>query len=1212
MKNKKKWGIILLPLVIIISLLVLRFWAQECAEFTIDISENFDTTEYKDLVKCSIANWPTGPVHLNYKGANFQITEPTGMGAKIYVCTPGFFDGNKFPDMIGLDVTDPDDQKIILIRNMWEDSDPEDGIDDDGIIFQVDPTEIYDSFHDIGPAAMTTADFNGDGLTDFFFYGQDADAFYHDELFVACMYINNGTENNPNYEPYYNAPNLNFTDRFKSEGIYANWSGDHARSVDLDLDGDQDMLVISEDKIFFLRNPGPSSFTLDNWEVSELNYDQNTGFNESAYPPSPPSSPTNRGGTAVNAADFDNDGDIDIIGGTVNRVDHLVYYENDGTGYFTRDEIPIPNPDVLGTVALFAKDFNKDGLIDIFGANDAWNAGNTAHMWYMRNQGLVEGSLQFSFECQNDCQEILPDPHDVDLGAALDYDQDGDIDIILADGNHSGDYYLIENELAPIYTLYGEAWSLNMAPTLDPNLHAVTKVKINGIKQKVRGDFTGLKVEVWVSNNGRDWEYYIGWEGNEIHNYPGGGKEAPLPHSFTHFGSELRWKIIMIAEEDPMEDYTGASYDTPEVEEINWQYTYVEQREYSRTSVATTLKGSEEEQIKLVIGGTFVFPGWKGYLRAYDVSAMTLEDTSESVLRTVSRPDNSQPGQREIVPEGVEIYWDAGEMLISRAASSRIIYTATPVESVLTRLDFTVSNVDDLGPILEDFNNDNEGLIGFVRGEGRPWKLGDINHSNPVVVGPPDGLADLKGSDYDTFMTDWEDRRKVLYVGANDGMIHCFDVLTGEELWAYIPYNLLPKLREMWAVEETTGTRYFQREPFVDGSPVVADVYIDADGDTNKEWITLLVCGQGRGQGSIQAGGTTGNFYFALDITDPENPQPLWEFTHDRMGETWSVPVIGKINKDGGDAWAAFMGSGYDNVEGSGQQGNVFYAVDLETGASFWNFEATEVDTSPLYFTNIDNAFPGSPSLIDTDSNGYVNRVYIGDLEGRMWKVDVSLNFVDQDSWNEEAIYTDSMNYPILTKPALWINPIATDPVPYLYFGTGGDDYARPDTYYSFIALIDGTAPEVDWYLGDQETLGLAEEKDKGDFDEGEKVWADPKVADYVVYFSTLIGSIESVDPCENIAGQGKLYARWIQAVTGTPVGGTALKGASGPSESLNLAIKTRAAVTLGERDRTTPSGTRKREVYIQEYDSTLQRLEQGVISLLKVKSIREIYRVIR
>jgi len=576
----------------------------------------------------------------------------------------------------------------------------------------------------------------------------------------------------------------------------------------------------------------------------------------------------------------------------------------------------------------------------------------------------------------------------------------------------------------------------------------------------------------------------------------------------------------------------------------------------------------------------------------------------------VSRPDITQPGQREIIPEGVEIYWDAAELLVSRAASSRTIYTATGSE--LTRLGFTSANVGILGPILQDFNNDNEGLIDFVRGEGRPWKLGDINHSNPVVVGPPDGLSDLKGTDYDAFMTDWEDRKKVLYVGANDGMIHCFNVLTGEELWAYIPYNLLPKLREMWAVEETTGERHFQREPLVDGSPVVADVFIDADGDTSKEWITILVCGQGRGQGSIVAGGTTGNFYFALDVTDPDDPKPLWEFTHDRMGETWSVPVIGKISKSGGDAWAAFMGSGYDNVEGSGQQGNVFYAVDLETGESFWNFEAAEVDTSPLYFTNIDSAFPGSPSLIDIDTDGYADRIYIGDLEGRMWKVDVSLNFVDQDSWNEEAIYTDSMNYPILTKPALWINPIATNRVPYLFFGTGGDDYARPDTYYSFIALKDGTAPEVDWYLGDQETLGLAAEKDMGDFGEGEKVWADPKVADYVVYFSSLKGSIESVNPCENITGEGKLYARWIQAVTGTAVGGTALKGASGPSESLNLAIKTRAAVTLGERDRTTPSGVRKREVYIQEYDSTLQRLEQGVVSLLKVQSIREIYRVIR
>jgi len=1210
MRNKKKIGVIILPLMIVISVFVLKFWAQEdCTEYELEYLENFDTTDYKDVEHCSIANWPLGPIHLNYLGGNFEITEPTGMGAKIYVCAAGDFDGDGKPDLIGLDITDEENNKLVLIRNHYEDLN-EDEVDDDGIIFQVDSSETYDWGFQVGPAAIAVADFNMDGLLDFFFYEDPDDDWDFDPEFMAAIYINIGTEMDPHFERYFNSPNLDFTNRFMSEGVYCVWSGDHARAVDLDEDSDQDILVISEDKIFLMRNPGPTNFDLDHWEVAELNYNQRTGFTPGAYPPSPPVGPEYRGGTCVHAGDFDLDGDLDIIGGTVNRVDYLFYYKNDGNGYFTRDEIPIPEPNCLGIVSLFVEDFNTDGRPDIFGANDRWNAGNEARMWLMRNKGFVEGNLEFAFECQSGCEPILPEPHDVDLGASCDYDGDGDLDIIVADGNHSGDYYLIRNDLAPVYTTYGEAWSLNMIPELDSTRYAITKVKIDGIKQKVQGDPRGLRVEIWVSNNGRDWELYVAWDGVAIHNYPGGGKLAPPAHSFTHFGSQLRWKAILIAEEDPMDEYTGASYETPEIEEINWSYTYVDQREYSRTSVATTVAEGAEEK-KLVIGGTFIFPGWQGHLRAYDVSGMTLEDTSSSVIRTVTRPDLASPGGREIIPEGVEIFWDAGEILASRAASTRTIYTATPEESVLTRLEFAATNIETLAPLLQDFNNDNEGLINFVRGEGRDWKLGDINHSNPVAVGPPDGVPDLKGDGYEDFISAWEDRQKVLYAGANDGMLHCFDVLTGEELWAYIPYNLIPKLRSMWAVDEVTGDRYYIRDAYVDGSPVVEDVYVDIDGDTAREWRTILVCGQARGQGSTQAGGTTGNFYFALDVTNPADPQPLWEFTDDRMGESWSVPVIGRIMKGGLDAWVAFMGSGYDNVEGSGQQGNVFYAADLETGESFWEFEAEEVDTSAALGWNINNAFPGSPSLIDIDSNGYVDRIYIGDLDGRMWKVDVSVNFIDQSSWSGVSIYEDSNNYPILTKPALWINPVATEAVPHLYFGTGGDDYAPPDVYYSFIALTDGAVPEVEWYLGDQKTLDLPPEKDTGDLIPGEKVWADPKAADYIVYFSTLQGSIESVNPCENIVGEGKLYTRYVQSVAGGTLGGTALQTESGPAESLALAIKTRAAVTLGGRGRT-GEGARKREVYIQEYDSTLQRLEQGVMAMLQVRSFREIFRIIR
>jgi len=91
----------------------------------------------------------------------------------------------------------------------------------------------------------------------------------------------------------------------------------------------------------------------------------------------------------------------------------------------------------------------------------------------------------------------------------------------------------------------------------------------------------------------------------------------------------------------------------------------------------------------------------------------------------------------------------------------------------------------------------------------------------------------------------------------------------------------------------------------------------------------------------------------------------------------------------------------------------------------------------------------------------------------------------------------------------------------------------------------------------------------------------------------------------------GKLYARFIQAEAGTLIGSTALQTFTGPVENLELSIKTRAAVTLGERQRTS-DGTRKREVYIQEYDSTIQKLEQFAVALLKVRSWREIFKIIR
>ncbi|MBU1186221.1 MAG: VCBS repeat-containing protein [Acidobacteria bacterium] len=1175
-----------------------HFQAQEtCTEFSGFFTENFNTTDYKDTINSSVSDWPNGPVSLNYLGANFQVTEPSGMGARIYVCDAGDFDGDGKPDLIGLDIGN--NNRLILIRNYYEDRNG-DNVDDDGVIFQIDTREVYDTGMTCGPATITTADYNNDGLMDFFFMKNNSDQFGYSG-FVAAMYINRGNARNPNFRRYNQSPNLNFTSRFQQAGIYINWAADHLCSVDIDSDGDVDVLAISQDKIFLIRNPGEDNFNLNNFEISELNYDQRTGFT------------TGRGGSSVDAGDFDGDGDVDVIGGTVNDYHYLVYYDNDGTGNFVRYELAIPNDEATGTVATCVADFNQDGRLDIFGATDRWNAGNEAHMWIFKNLGVgVSMPVNWSFNCLNNCQAILPDPHDVDMSASLDYDGDGDMDIILADANNSGDYYLVRNEIASVYALQAEARSTNVVGDLDPERYAVTKVTVSRLQMGWTGrSRVGLSIDLFVSNNGSEWDLYDTYLENELTNYTNLHQ-----HSFLHFGTQLYWRAVLNAQEDVMAEYDDASYDTPLLSEIQLEYVFVERREYSRTSVAAaSFYDDDSNRKKVLIGASFYYPGWQGQLRAYDITSMSSTSSASSQIETITRPDITSETGREIVAENVDILWDAGELLNNRSAADRVIYTAVPSSGVRrSRLDFTTSNAGVLGPLLQDYNNNTSGLIDFIRGDGRDWKLGDINHSNPVVVGPPSGNASLKGDGYADFAETWEDREKYVYVGANDGMIHCFSVETGEEKWAFVPYNLLPKLRNMWGVDAATGARYFSRDEYVDSTPSVEDVYIDADGDRNQEWITMLVCGQGPGQGSTLAGGTTGNFYFALDITNPDDPQPIWEYTHSSMGETYSVPAIGKISYRGNITWAVFMGSGYDNIVGGGVQGHRFFTLRADDARLIYNFTVGNVNTRRRWSNGVDlsRSLPGSPSIVDTDNDGDADRVYIGDTEGRLWKIDVSDNLRRASDWKRKTIYTDRDNYPIITKPAVWMDASVDGSPPRIYFGTGGDDNAPNDGLYSFIALIDyGNNEEVEWFVGDADNLRLDEDLDKGDLAAGEKIWADPQVANNVVYFSTLFGSIESVDPCENLAGEGKLYGRYVKQIGGSIVGSSSFAGSSGTTlEHLDLEIKTRAAVTIGEQSGT--GGTRTQEVFIQEYDSTIQQLKLPAGAVLKVRSWREVYRIIK
>jgi hypothetical protein len=1205
--------------VIAAGFIVPRLWpqvVQACTEYTRAFAENFNTIDFKDAANSAIARWPDGPITLPRLGSNFAVASPGSMGARIYSCASGDFTGDGYPDLIGLDISGqfsplPQLSHLVLIRNLYQANGGAPPY------FGVDPGTSYEKFHtNTGPSAITVGDYNGDGLLDFFFMRNSADEFGYTN-FMAAMYINTGTASEPAFEVHSVAPSLDFTARFQAAHIYINWAADHLNSVDIDKDGDMDILAISQDRIFLIRNPGPGNFSVDQFDVGELAYDARTGFT------------VGRGGSCVSAADFDNDGDVDIVGGTVNNISYLVYYENDGLGHFTRKELAIPVASCTGSVGVLGRDFTNDGWPDIFSATDAWNAGNQAHMWFMRSHGLHDvvidtpegpetvAEVDWEFKCLNNCNPIIPPTYDVDMSTPLDYDNDGDLDIIIADANHSGDYYLVENQLAEVFVTDGQAQSTNIGVgLLDPRLHAVTRVRVSSIRQGVlHGSSDGLAVALYFSNNGgKNWEFYRRFEAAAIAN------TTDLPwYDFLQFGADLRWRAVLTATEDPMQEYTGASFETPYIDDLEFEFIYVDRREYSRASAAATIVTQSGINKKLVIGTSFIYPGWEGQLRAYDVSSVSFTGGTYSALRTISSSDLDAATGRTLVT-GADIFWDAGQMLDDRHPDSRTIYTATRANGTLTnpliRQDFTRSNVAALAFFLQDVNNDNAGLIDFVRGKDRYWKMGDVNHSTPVVAGPPSEDPVYMGAGYAEFTQAYAGRQKVLYVGANDGMLHCFDTATGEELWGFIPYNLLRKLQSMYAVDAANNTRYFAHDVYVDGTPAVADVQI------NGAWRTVLVTGQGPGTGSSLAGGL--NYYWALDVTDPTNPIPLWEFTHKdaqsrpTMGETWSIPAIGKVNHSGTARWVAFMGSGYDN-DATYDVGRRFYVARLDTGAVIRVTSAvSQVATNsfsgakqPYRYTNIVATIPCSPTLIDTDSNGFVNSVYVGDLDGRLYRMDVT--GTNPSGWNLTAIYTDYLNYPIITKPAVWLDPYDGSPVPRIYFGTGGDEGARADRDYSFVGIIDngGNTATIEWYMGIPAVLNLAASYDVGDLGAGSKVWADPVIADQVVYFSTLRGSIEAINPCANLGEAGRLYARYIRQTSAIPVGGTAFRTTEQtPPEYLQLVSKARRAVTVGEASRVA-GRVNKREIYVQEYDSTIEMLEQPIGSLLRIKSWREIYRII-
>lgn len=468
-----------------------------------------------------------------------------------------------------------------------------------------------------------------------------------------------------------------------------------------------------------------------------------------------------------------------------------------------------------------------------------------------------------------------------------------------------------------------------------------------------------------------------------------------------------------------------------------------------------------------------------------DGKADPTRDTSvppDGVLDTAFCDDS--PHQCDMTLADINPIWEGGRRLALRSAASRNIYTWVDLNNdkladqtfgnEFISFDSTAGNMSKIAGYLNlsgapaAYTASN--VIDFIRGNavtglrnrtlsvknasGVPtpmvWKLGDSVYSTPVVVGAPKERFDVLYGDssYVAYYQKYKNRRQVAYLGANDGMLHAFNVgvynkndapssvfgdskiehgwfangpsapdpngyptlVRGEELWAFIPQEVLPHLR--WLADPAYTHVYY-----VDLKPKITDARLwdpsGADPDHPGGWGTILI-------GGFRMGGSCGNCpsgngmkmsfsdnfdnvsgadsardflsaYFVLDITNPEvAPKLLWSYSNVNLGFTTSYPSVVRVRPLGGDKtqgsdaqWFAVFGSGPTNYDGGVGQVGKMYAVNLKDRMTSTAASTVTIFDAGGVPSGAPNSFVGDLASFDRDLDYRADVVYAGKVINR-------------------------------------------------------------------------------------------------------------------------------------------------------------------------------------------------------------------------------------
>jgi len=356
--------------------------------------------------------------------------------------------------------------------------------------------------------------------------------------------------------------------------------------------------------------------------------------------------------------------------------------------------------------------------------------------------------------------------------------------------------------------------------------------------------------------------------------------------------------------------------------------------------------------------------------------------------------------------------------------------------------------------------------------------LGDIVNAKLAYSGPPAmPLADNYNPGYAAYAAAQASRAPLVLAAANDGMLHALNgsltgAQAGQEVFAYVPAATFngpgtPAADGLAALGNPAYTDRDKHRYFVDATPVVFDLDFNRawsagasapEPSAAADWRTIVVGGLGKG----------GKSFYAIDITNPASMtsetavagKVLWEKTFDHMGFSYGAPVLVKTRKYG---WTLMLTSGYGNDDGYGY----LYLVNPKNGTLL---------EAPLKTPQLATGLTQANAYVEDYTNGYATAVYVGDLDGQLWRFDIS----GTGAYSSPALLFTAKNaagmaQPITTAPLSEVHPDLGKR--YILFGTGrmlgSSDIVSTDEQ-SFYAIVDGTETAFDSGVADLRRADLS------------------------------------------------------------------------------------------------------------------------------------------